>query len=220
MRSMGVLKQDDTPWPPYRTPQAHNSEYNDPSRALLTRIFHGVIWHCLYRSAIYQDVNEHTLSLLIYLLDQAWICYSSSSTVVQNAVSSDMQQPMDIDHSAKTSECSEHEYYGDKMCRKRSIKIKSSSDDKNDTETNEDLSHEILNNWFDNDDLIQNLCTTIINVELSLPLFHYYFGTTSDETNSSTVTTNLFDYFTSSVATGLTQSTTVSPNDIGNFLQI
>lgn len=201
---MGLLKQDDNLWPPYRTPQAHNSEYNDPSRALLTRIFHGVVWHCLYRSTIYQDVNEHTLSLLIYLLDQAWICYNTSSTVVKNAVASDMQQPMDIDQSTRTS---------DEKYESRNIRIKPSP-----MKPNEYLTNEILNNWYDNDDLIQNLCTIITNVELPLPLNQYNFITANEETIAPPVTSTIFDYFTTSVATGLTQyqENTVSSNDMGN----
>lgn len=236
MRSIGVLKQNQTPWPPYRTPQKHNSAYRDPRRALQTRLFHAVAWHCLYRSAIAKDVSEHTLGLLIYLLDQAWICYnsSSSSNVSENQTTNE-QQPMDTDpptetkftpftpSAASTRECIVENSIittdGNK-CPLRHIKIPEVDTSKFCYQTKDQDKHLLLlDRWYGDDDLVQNLCTTITHIELPPPYVSPSVSTVEEQpepslavVNTSTSTasamaTNIIDYFTSSVG-AVTSSTT------------
>lgn len=205
MRSVGSLRPNETPWPPFRTPQKQHPAYRDPRRALLTKLFQSIAWHCLYRAAVYRDVNEHTLSLLVYLIDQAWICNSIEN---QNKTTSNLeQQPMDLDNmetmdtNIKTDE--------DKFPKKK-IKILSS-----DSKPEHDNPH-LLDRWFDNDDLVQNLCTTITYIESPPSFFNYYFGPAGDSdtpntSSASTMATNLFDYFTSSVAAAAAAATSSSP---------
>lgn len=240
MRSIGLLSQNQTPWPPYRTPQQHHPAYRDPRRALLSRLFHAVVWHCLYRSAVYRDVSEQTLSLLVYLLDQAWICYNNSSVASGNETTSNQQrQHMDTDpptetfssSAASSGQCfNEHSRVDSDVntCPKKQIKL-SSEFSENESEIEQDPSDLLLDHWFDHDDLVNNLCTTITHVELPPPLFNYYFGTSSDDTTNttaaSTMATNLFDYFTSSVAAAAaaaSSSTTMSIPETGKkyFIQI
>lgn len=247
MRSIGLLSQNQTPWPPYRTPQQHHPAYRDPRRALLSRLFHTVAWHCLYRSAVYRDVSEHTLSLLVYLLDQAWICYNNSSTASGSETTSNQQeQHMDTDPPTDnflSSASSSGQYFHETsrvdsdviIFPKKQIKLYAETDSyfcHNDIEPGTDPTLLLLDNWYDHDDLVNNLCTTITHVELPPPLFHYYFNTTSDDANNSTNTTaastmatNLFDYFTSSVAAAAaaaSSSTTMSVPETGEkyFVQI
>lgn len=238
MRSIGLLRQNQTPWPPYRTPQQHHPAYRDPRRALLSRLFHAVAWHCLYRAATYHDVSEHTLSLLIYLLDQAWICYKDTS--VNDITTHNLhQQPIDTrdpvykqfitvcaECNKKTIRNVKSKYdTGDKICPKRRIKITASEaacSDSDKTIKDQDTTL-LLDRWYDRDDLVHNMCTTISDVELPPPFFHYYFGN-SDEFNTvppSISPTNLFDYFTSSVAAASTVPTTDTLNkDTGENNQI
>lgn len=210
MRSIGLLRQNQTPWPPYRTPQKHHPAYRDPCRALLTKLFHAVVWHCLYRSTVYRDISEHTLSLLVYLLDQAWICYNNQSVVSDNKTTN-LQQPMESDtwNSGERSQQNSKFDTDDNIHPKRRIKITTvdainyccDNDANKGKNKNSTL---LLDRWYDNDDLVQNLCTTISHIELPPPFYHYYFGPATDETTNSTaastMATNLFDYFTSSVA--------------------
>lgn len=241
MRSIGLLRQNQTPWPPYRTPQQHHPAYRDPRRVLLTRLFHAVAWHCLYRSAIHRDVSEQTLSLLIYLLDQAWLCYNSSTDVIDNETTSNVQQQqMDIDppnkqfrsFSTESGECSQNNakiISNDQICPKRRIKLTTteannycSAENVNDIENN---SISLLDRWYDQDDFLHNLCTTITHVEVPPPPYHYYFGTTPDDsttssTAASTMATNLFDYFTSSVAAAAAVASSSSSINIAHNFEI
>jgi len=228
MRTIGLLKQNQNTWPPYRMPQKHHPAYRNPCRALLSKLFHAVVWHCLYRSAVYRDISEHTLSLLVYLLDQAWICYSSSP--VDNTTSNNRQQPMDTDPPAKQSASSSstssaappgecfYENPSTKSCPKRKIKITVADASNSDSETAnaKETTLLLLNRWYDHDDLAHNLCTTITHVELPPPYYHYFFGeeatnSTSNATAASTMATNLFDYFTSSVAAAASVASSSSP---------
>lgn len=211
MRSIGLLRQNQTPWPPYRTPQHHHPAYHDPRRVLLTKLFHAVAWHCLYRSAVHRDVSEHTLGLLIYLLDQAWLCYNSSSTEIDNETASN-QQPMDIDPSKFDTD--------DKISPKRRIKLTTAEANNYSTVENtndiQNSSISLLERWYDQDDFVNNLCTTITHVEISGTPYYHYFGTTPDDSTSSstaasTMATNLFDYFTSSVAAAAAVASSSSP---------
>lgn len=236
MRSIGLLRQNQTPWPPYRTPQKHHPAYQDPRRALLTKLFHAVAWHCLYRSAVYRDVSEHTLSLLVYLLDQAWICYNdfSNSTNINTNQSNryQQQQPMDTDPPINTqfsspsatamvsNECLLENSTNDNLCPKRRIKI-TATDINNSCDTNKDQDATLLllDRWYGHDDLAENLCVTITQIELPPPSFHnYQDAATEDTTTSNTLNTtgatamasNLFDYFTSSVAAAAAAATAAS----------
>lgn len=137
MRSIGILGKNQTPWPPYRTPYQHHSAYNDPRRALLSRLFHTVTWHCLYQTSVYEYVDEYILSLVIHLLDQAWIYYSSA-----------------IEDNKSNSKSPEQLFNIEDICLKKQIKIVSLDDN------NQDWKH-LLDCWFDHDDLVKNLCTTI-----------------------------------------------------------
>lgn len=214
MRSIGVLQQSQTPWPPYRIPRKHHSAYQDPCKALLSKLFHSVVWHCLYRSAVFRDVSEHILSLLIYLLDQAWICYNSSITT-DNKTSNIHKQPMDTQDNFKLNN-------DDNVCSKRRIKIRTTDVNySSDTNLHNDQGTPslLLDRWYDNDDLVFNLCTTITHVELPPLYFHYYFGTDESSTSTtntaaaSTMAINLFDYFTSSVAAVASSSSSITvPN--------
>ncbi|XP_025207566.1 uncharacterized protein LOC112603273 isoform X2 [Melanaphis sacchari] len=226
MRSIGVLKQNQNTWPPYRMPQKHHPAYRNPCRALLSKLFHAVVWHCLYRSAVYRDISEHTLSLLVYLLDQAWICYDSS---FDNKTSNNQQQPMDTDppteqseSSSSTSAASSRErFYENRTIKngpKRKIKITVADTNNSDNEAvnAKETTLLLLNHWYDHDDLAYNLCTTITHVELPPPYYHYFFGeeatnATSNVTAASTMATNLFDYFTSSVAAATSVASSSSP---------
>lgn len=223
MRSIGLLQQNQTPWPPYRMPQQHHQAYRDPRRALLSRLFHSVAWHCLYRSAVFRDVSEHTLSLLIYLLDQAWICYDSSSSN-DNKTTLNLQHPMDTNESSKVD-------FDDDICPKRCIKITeadaSSYCCNNDKGTDPDIPLYLLDRWYDSDDLLYNMCTTITHIELPPPYFHYYFDNNADDANStttnsaaaSTMAINLFDYFTSSVVAAASAASSSSPTTVSNNLE-
>lgn len=212
MRSIGLLQQNQTPWPPYRIPQKHHSAYQDPRKALLSRLFHSVVWHCLYRSSVFRDVSEHTLSLLIYLLDQAWICYNSPITTDNKTTSNLHKQPMSTQKSSKPNT-------DDNMCSKRRIKITATdvnySSDTN-LHNNQGTPFLLLDRWYDNDDLVFNLCTTITHVELPPLYFNYYFGTDESSTSTtntaaaSTMAINLFDYFTSSVAAVASSSSSIT----------
>lgn len=233
MRSIGLLRQNQTPWPPYRTPQQHHPAYRDPRRVLLTRLFHAVAWHCLYRSAVHRDVSEHTLSLLIYLLDQAWLCYNSSTAVIDNETTSNVQQqPMDINPSNEqfgsfltdSGECSQKNAKidtGDQTCPKRRIKLTTkeannycTAENVNDIQNN---SISLFERWYDQDDFVHNLCTTITHVEV--PIHYFKFGATPEDsttssTAASTMATNLLDYFTSSVAAAAAVARSSSPINI------
>lgn len=224
MRSIGLLRQNQTPWPPYRTPQKHHPAYRDPCRALLSRLFHAVSWHCLYRSAVYRDISEHTLSLLVYLLDQAWVCYNKQSIVNDNNTTN-IPRPMETDpwNSGECSQQNSKFNTDDNMHPKRRIKITAADasnyccDGDSDTGNVRDTSLQLLDRWYDHDDLVHNLCTTITHIELPPPFYHYYFGSasstdeTTNSTAASTMATNLFDYFTSSVAAAAAAASSSSP---------
>lgn len=221
MRSIGLLRQNQTPWPPYRTPQKHHPAYRDPCRALLSRLFHAVAWHCLYRSSMYRDISEHTLSLLVYLLDQAWVCYNKQSVATDNKTTN-LQQPMESD-SWNSEECSKQNSkfdIDDNIHPKRRIKITAADAstyccDRDSDKGNIQDTSLLLDRWYEHDDLVQNLCTTITHIELPPPFYHYYFGPATDETTNSTaastMATNLFDYFTSSVAAAAAAASSSSP---------
>jgi len=198
MRSIGLLKQNETPWPPFKTPQNQHSAYKDPRRVLLSKLFHAVVWHSLYRSTVHRDVSEHTLSLLIYLLDQALICYNNTS-VVNNQTTSNQQQNSPMEY------ISENKSNYDKIWPKRQIKITDNSYSFTSESELEDFQNStimLLDSWYNHDDLVINLCTTITQIELPPPFFHYYF--TSENTAStlaaSTIANNIMDYFTTSTS--------------------
>lgn len=221
MRSIGVLKQNQNTWPPYRMPQKHHPAYRNPCRALLSKLFHAVVWHCLYRSAVYRDISEHTLSLLVYLLDQAWICYNN--TPFDNKTSNNEQQPMDTDpptkpsaSSSSTSSAASSRESKNGPKRKIKITVADASNSDSDAANAKETTLLLLNNWYEHDDLAYNLCTTITHVELPPPYYHYFFGeeatnATSNVTAASTMATNLFDYFTSSVAAAASVASSSSP---------
>lgn len=215
MRSIGVLKQNQNTWPPYRMPQKHHPAYRNPCRALLSKLFHAVVWHCLYRSAVYRDINEHTLSLLIYLLDQAWTCYNN--TPFDNKTSNNEQQPMDTDPPTKPSaSAASFRNFDGTPHRKIKITVPDASNSDSDTANAKETTLLLLNNWYEHDDLGYNMCTTITHVELPPPYYHYFFGEeatndTSNVTAASTMATNLFDYFTSSVAAASSVASSSSP---------
>lgn len=209
MRSVGLLKQNEIPWPPYKKPQKHHPAYRDPCRALLTRLFHAVAWHCLYRSAVFRDIGEHTLSLLIYLLDLAWTCYIDSSKTMDidspTAPSMATSSRENIHEPPKTDS-------DEKLCPTRQIKITEAdashacceSDKIKDTAKKQDTKPLLLDRWFSSDDLVHNLCTNITNFDLPPPYFHYFFGPGSENTipptntsTASTIATNIFGVLTS-----------------------
>lgn len=218
MRSVGVLKQNETPWPPYKKPQKHHPAYKDPCRVLLSRLFHGVVWQCLYRAAVFKDVGEHALSLLIYLLDLAWTCYIDSSINEKNS-SNQQQPPMDLDPNASSLPTSSREYSleppktdtVEKLCPTKRIKITeadaSHASCENDKSKNLDKKQDakpfLLDHWFNSDDLVENFTTVITDFELPPPYFHYFFGPGSENTipptntsTTSTLSTNIFDILT------------------------
>lgn len=207
MRSVGSLKPNETPWPPFRTPKQHHLSYRDPRRALLTKLFQSVAWHCLYRAAVYRDVNEHSLSLLVYLLDQAWICNSSANNR-NNAASNQQHQPMDVDEDVDQSTMDSKIKTDEDKFPKKKIQIKTT-----DFKPEHDTPFLLLERWFDSDDLVNNLCTTITSIESPPSFFNYYFGPSGDGDTSaaSTLATNLFDYFTSSVAVATGSAITPAP---------
>jgi len=221
MRSIGVLKQNQSTWPPYRMPQKHHPAYRNPCRALLSKLFHAVVWHCLYRSTVYRDISEHTLSLLVYLLDQAWTCYNN--TPFENKTSNNEQQPMDTDpptkpsaSSSSTSSAASSTESKNGPKRKIKITVADASNSDSDAVNAKETTLLLLNNWYEHDDLPYNLCTTITHVELPPPYYHYYFGeeatnATFNVTAASTMATNLFDYFTSSVAAAASAASSSSP---------
>jgi hypothetical protein len=220
MRSVGLLKQNETPWPPYKKPQKHHPAYQDPCRVLLSRLFHGVAWHCLYRTAVFKDVGEHALSLLIYLLDLAWTCYIDSSINEKNS-SNQQQPPMDLDLSTASSLPTSSKEYSheppktdtvEKLCPTKRIKITEAdashacceNDKSKNLSKKQDAKPLLLDRWFNSDDLVENLCTTITDFELPPPYFHYFFGPgsentippTSNTSTASTLATNIFDILT------------------------
>jgi len=217
MRSIGLVQQNQNLWPPFKEPHKHHSAYKDPRRALLSKLFHSVVWHCLYRSILYRDVSEHTLSLLIYLLDQAWICYESSHKT------NSQQVPMDTYSNKKLNV--------DDYLRSKRRRIKITATDVNsytsssDTNNDQNSSFLLLNHWYDHDDLIFNLCTTITQIELPPPYLKYYFG--SDNSNEikmtsaagSTIANNLLDYFTSSSSNVSPSSSESSNTETGEKYQ-
>jgi len=219
MRSIGVLKQNQNTWPPYRMPQKHHPAYRNPCRALLTKIFYAVVWHCLYRSTIYRDISEHTLSLLVYLLDQAWICYDNAPIDTSEFYN---QEPMDTDpptnQSASSSAALSKEYFFKESHfspPKRRIKLILANPNSVPV-TSKETTLLLLNHWYDHDNLALNFCTTITHVELPPPFTRYFFGgeatsATSNVTAASTMATNLFDYFTSSVAAAASVASSSSP---------
>ncbi|VVC34687.1 Zinc finger, UBR-type,Zinc finger, RING/FYVE/PHD-type,Zinc finger, RING-type [Cinara cedri] len=139
MQSIGILKKNQTPWPPYRTPHQQHPAYNDPRRVLLSRLFHTVTWHCLYQLLVYEFIDEHVLSLVIHLIDQAWIYYYSSTV-----------------NDIKSRDCSLNTE--DNIYKKKQIKIPSIDDKIQDWKL-------LIDYWFDDDDLVKNLCTTITTDE-------------------------------------------------------
>lgn len=209
MRSVGSLKPNETPWPPFRTPKKHHQAYRDPRRALLTKLFQSVAWHCLYRAAVFRDVNEHSLSLLVYLLDQAWICNSSVQNQ-NNETSNLLHQPMDVDVDQPTMDSKTQP--DEDTFPKKKIQINTS-----DFKPDHDTSSLLLERWFDSDDLVNNLCTTITTIESPPTFFDYYFGPSGDgDTSAATsMANNLFDYFTSSVAAAA--ESTAPPSRNHNF---
>lgn len=159
MRSIGLEKQNKILWPPYRTPYQHHLAYNDPRKVLLTKLFHTLTWQCLYKSLVHENINERILSLVIHLLDQAWIYYTSSGAY-NNALTSKLPQPpMNIDSPGPSSEsykdCKINTEDEDDVCPKKLIKLPSLAKHNNQGWTF------LFDGWFDHDDLVQNLCTTI-----------------------------------------------------------
>lgn len=154
MTSIGLLKNNQTPWPPYRTPQQHHSAYSDPRKVLLSRLFHTVTWHCLYQSFVYNYVNEHTWSLVIHLLNQAWLYYISSTVNTKEFTSKLHQQPINIDPSGDFSQKDCNINTEDDDCPKKQIKKSLLTD------SNQDWTL-LFDRWFDDDDLVKNLCTII-----------------------------------------------------------
>jgi hypothetical protein len=222
MRSVGLLKQNETLWPPYKKPQKHHPAYQDPCRPLLSRLFHGVAWHCLYRTAVFKDVDEHALSLLIYLLDLAWTCYIDSSINEKNS-SNQQQPPMDLNLDLSTASSlptssKEYSYVSsktdtiEKLCPTKRIKIKEAdvnhacceNDKTKNLSKKQDTKSHLLDRWFNSDDLAENLCMTITDFELPSSYFHYFFGSDSENTipptnntsTASTLVTNVFDILT------------------------
>lgn len=198
MRSIGLLEQNQNPWPPYKQPEKHHPAYQDPRRALLSKLFHSVVWHSLYRFICYKDVSEHSLSLLVYLLDQAWMCYESSQSTDLNLAAQDSYK---------------HKLYIDDSLynKRRCIKIERSNVNMSDNAHDPSSPFLLLNHWYEHDDLVYNLCTTITQIELPPPYLKYYFGPDdSNDTKMSAATglaNNLLDYFTSnSSSTSLSSS--------------
>jgi len=198
MRSIGLLRHNETPWPPYKTPQNHHSAYKDPRRVLLSKLFHAVVWHSLYRSVIHRDVSEHTLSLLIYLLDQAWICYNNNSVANDNRM-----EFMSGDNKNSTN------VTNDNVCPKRHIKITADNSYGFNTESESEESKKsaivLLDDWYEHDDLAINLCTTITHIELPPPFFHYYFTpeNTINPVVTSTIANTIFNYLSTSATSTL-----------------
>lgn len=189
MRSIGLLKQNQTPWPPYKTPLNQHSAYKDPRRVLLSKLFHTVVWHSLYRTIFHKDVCEHVLSMLIYLLDQAWICYNNTSVTNNNQMTSNSQNKEFISGETynKNSDITIN------MCPKRRIKITADSFK---TEADEFQGSTVMDSWYENDDLINNLCTVITHIELPQSCSQNYF-TFENTANTSIIENNIFDYLTS-----------------------
>lgn len=163
MRSIGLEKQNKILWPPYRTPHQHHLAYNDPRKVLLTKLFHTLTWQCLYKSVVHENINERILSLVIHLLNQAWIYYTSSDVNVNAFTSKLPQSPMNIDSSGPSSEshkdCKTNTEAKDYVCPKKLIKVPSIAKHNNQGWAL------LFDGWFDHDDLVQNLCTTISIVE-------------------------------------------------------
>ncbi|KAI4500168.1 hypothetical protein M0802_004585 [Mischocyttarus mexicanus] len=71
VKHSGKLKNNATPWPPFRHPAPVSSDYDDPRLVLRTRVFHAMIFIILYKAVNGQNISEHLMALAIYLLEMA-----------------------------------------------------------------------------------------------------------------------------------------------------
>ncbi|KAG7208964.1 hypothetical protein KM043_015133 [Ampulex compressa] len=65
------LKNNATPWPPFRHPAPVSSDYDDPRLVLRSRVFHAMILIILYKAVNGYNLPEYVLALTIYLLEMA-----------------------------------------------------------------------------------------------------------------------------------------------------
>lgn len=74
-----------TLWPPFRLPFATHPSYEDPSKILLSRSFHAILFMLLYKAVRSpMDMSEQSLALVIYLLDLAISLTLEQSTSLGN----------------------------------------------------------------------------------------------------------------------------------------
>lgn len=70
-KQSGKLKNNVTPWPPFRPPTPVSAQYDDPRVVLGSKVFHAMIFVILYKAINNQNISEHVISLGIYLLEMA-----------------------------------------------------------------------------------------------------------------------------------------------------
>lgn len=74
-----------TLWPPFRLPFATHPSYEDPSKILLSRSFHAILFMLLYKAVRSpMEMSEQSLALVIYLLDLAISLSLQQSTSLGN----------------------------------------------------------------------------------------------------------------------------------------
>ncbi|XP_043683976.1 E3 ubiquitin-protein ligase Ubr3 isoform X1 [Vespula pensylvanica] len=71
VKQSGKLKNNATPWPPFRYPAPVSPDYDDPRLVLRTRVFHAMIFIILYKAVNGHNISEHVMALAIYLLEMA-----------------------------------------------------------------------------------------------------------------------------------------------------
>lgn len=62
-----------TPWPPFRCPSLVTGGHKDPRLVLRTRVFHELAFAVLHRVVHNQNLSEHVVALIVYLLEMAVI---------------------------------------------------------------------------------------------------------------------------------------------------
>jgi hypothetical protein len=71
VQQISKFKASGTPWPPFRIPAPCNPAYEDPRKLLCSRVFHAMVFVILYKAVYRQNVSEHAMALVIYLLEMA-----------------------------------------------------------------------------------------------------------------------------------------------------
>ncbi|KAJ9584382.1 hypothetical protein L9F63_021276, partial [Diploptera punctata] len=71
VQQSGKYKANLAPWPPFRIPGPCNPAYEDPRKLLRSRVFHAMVFVVLYKAVHGQNVSEHVMALVLYLLEMA-----------------------------------------------------------------------------------------------------------------------------------------------------